>query len=93
MHEFSSLLASYKLKGITKVRYISKNCTILCNRYGPHFLQADLSVVTAFFRNARSGLVHLAAVKQEFQLEIKPIPLLSKMVRVCVCLYFTCLKV
>jgi len=50
-------------------------------------LQADLSVVAAFFRNSQSGLVHLAAVKQEFQLEIKPIPLLSKMVRVCVWLY------
>jgi len=47
-------------------------------------LQADLSVVAAFFRNSQSGLVHLAAVKQDFQLEIKPIPLLSKMVRVCV---------
>ncbi len=49
------------------------------------FLQADLSTIATFFRNAQSGLVHLAAVKQEFQLEIKPLPILSK--TVCACFF------
>jgi hypothetical protein len=45
------------------------------------FAQADLSVVAAHFRDAQSGKVHLAAIKKEFQLEIKPLPILSSTVR------------
>jgi hypothetical protein len=44
-------------------------------------LQADLSVVATFFRDSQSGMVHLDAVKKEFQLEIRPFTISSKMVR------------
>ena len=44
-------------------------------------MQADLSVVAPFFRNPVSGLVHLDAVQKEFQLEIKPLPVMSNSVR------------
>ena len=33
------------------------------------------------FRYAQSGLVHLSAVKKDLQLDIKPLPVLSKAVR------------
>ena len=84
--EFSSLLASYKLKGITKVRMRIPPTVLIppLNLCRPSH-QADLSVIVSFFRDAQSGLVHLAAVKKEFQLDIKPLPILSKTVRAISC--------
>lgn len=79
--QFTSLLASYKLKGVTKVCFFIKTSLFSVHTL-THSLQADLSVVATYFRDARSGMVHLAAVKTEFQLDIKPLPILNKMVRV-----------
>ncbi len=80
LQQFTSLLASYKLKGITKVRCVMI-LLLSCVEHDPLLAQADLSVVATHFRDAQSGMVHLAAVKKEFQLEIRPLPMLSKMVR------------
>ena len=86
LHEFTTLLSSYKLNGITKVRRLG---VLFMASPDPCYLQADLSAIAAFFRNSQSGMVHLSAVKQEFQLEIQPLPIMSKTVRASFCLWST----